>query len=269
MPDAAWRPTRELLAESRLAGLLRASGAAGLEALQARAVDDPAWFWGLAVDDLGLSWQRRATRVLDVAGGPEWARWWIGGAFNYAEAATGPRAERDPDGEALAWEGEPGDVRTLTNAELRAAVERAAGSFRTLGVEAGDRVGVFLPMLPETVVTVLGLGLIGAIYTPIFSGYGAPAVAARLADSSARLLVTADGFWRRGRLVAMKAVADEAVAAAPSVERVVVVRRLGEAARDMPWTAGRDLAWDDAMAAGAGADPLPIGPTDPETPYML
>ncbi|HEU4918372.1 MAG TPA: AMP-binding protein, partial [Candidatus Limnocylindrales bacterium] len=218
---------------------------------------------------LGLSWQRRATSVLDLRGGPEWARWWIGGAFNYAEAATGSRATRDPEGEALAWEGEPGDVRTLTNAELRAAVERAAAAFRALGVEVGDRVGVFLPMLPETVVTVLGLGLIGAIYTPIFSGYGAPAVAARLADSGARLLVTADGFWRRGGPVAMKAVADEAVAAAPSVERVVVVRRLGEAAQSMPWTGGRDLTWDDAMAAAAGVGPLPTGPTDPETPYML
>jgi acetyl-CoA synthetase len=269
VPDAAWRPTRELLAGSRLAGLLRASGATDLEALHARAVEDPAWFWGLAVDDLGLTWQRRATSVLDLADGPEWARWWAGGAFNYAEAATGPRAARDPDGAALAWEGEPGDVRTLTNAELRAAVERAAGAFRTLGVEAGDRVGVFLPMLPETVVTVLGLGLIGAIYTPIFSGYGAPAVAARLADSGARLLVTADGFWRRGGAVAMKAVADEAVAAAPSVERVVVVRRLGEAAGDVPWTDGRDLTWDEAMAGAADPGTLTNGPTDPEAPYML
>ena len=269
VPDAAWRPTRELLAGSRLAGLLRASGATDLEALHARAVEDPAWFWGLAVDDLGLTWQRRATSVLDLAGGPEWARWWAGGAFNYAEAATGPRAARDPDGEALAWEGEPGDVRTLTNAELRAAVERACGAFRTLGVEAGDRVGVFLPMLPETVVTVLGLGLIGAIYTPIFSGYGAPAVAARLADSGARLLVTADGFWRRGGAVAMKAVADEAVAAVPSVERVVVVRRLGAAAGDVPWTDGRDLTWDEAMAGAADPGTLTNGPTDPEAPYML
>ena len=225
-PDAAWRPTAELLAESRLARFLRATGLPDLEALQARAVDDPAWFWGAAADDLALDWQRRPSQILDLSDGPEWARWWIGGAFNYADAATRPRAERDPDGGALAWEGEPGDVRTFTNAELRTAVERAARAFRSLGVGSGDRVGIFLPMLPETVITVLALGMLGAIYTPIFSGYGAPAVAARLVDCEAKLLVTADGFWRRGNPVALKATADEAVAAAPSVERVVVVRRL-------------------------------------------
>jgi acetyl-CoA synthetase len=267
VPDAAWRPTPELLAESRLAGFLRTSGANGLGSLQAKAADDPAWFWGAAADDLGIAWQRPPASVVDLSGGPEWARWWIGGAFNYAEAATRPRAERDPDGEAIVWEGEPGEVRRLTNAELAHEAARAAGAFRSLGVRAGDRVGVFLPMLPETVVTVLALGLIGAIYTPIFSGYGAPAVAARLADSGARLLVTADGFWRRGRPVGLKAIADEAVAAAPDVERVVVVRRLGgEAGLDVPWTADRDVDWADALR---DAEPIGAATTDPETPYML
>src|SRR5687768_11027091 len=190
VPDAAWRPTPELLADSRLAGLLRATGSRDVESLQARAAADPVWFWGAAAADLGIAWQRAPSAVADLSGGPEWARWWLGGAFNYAEAATHPRAERDPDGEAVVWEGEPGEVRRLTNAELANAAVVAAGAFRALGVRVGDRVGVFLPMLPETVITVLALGLIGAIYTPIFSGYGAPAVAARLADSGARLRVT-------------------------------------------------------------------------------
>ena len=272
VPDAAWRPTADLLAESRLAGFLRATGRPGLEALQARAVDDPAWFWGAAVDDLALDWQRRPLKVLDLSDGPEWARWWSGGAFNYADAATRPRAERDPDGQALAWEGEPGDVRTFTNAELRTAVERAARAFRSLGVGSGDRVGIFLPMLPETVITVLALGMLGAIYTPIFSGYGAPAVAARLVDCEAKLLVTADGFWRRGNPVSLKATADEAVVAAPSVQRVLVVRRLGSSVQEVPWAAGRDVDWQEAMATAAAAEaepPVVAATTDPETPYML
>jgi acetyl-CoA synthetase len=269
VPDAAWRPTPELLTDSRLAGLLRATGAVDLEALQARAVEDPAWFWGAAVDDLGLDWQRRPSRILDASDGPEWARWWVGGRFNWADAATQTRAERDPDGEALAWEGEPGDVRQLTNAELRSAVLRAARMFRDLGVTAGDRVGIFLPMLPETVVSVLALGILGAIYTPIFSGYGAPAVATRLVDSGAKLLVTADGFWRRGRTVEMKALADEAVAAAPTVERVVVVRRAGAPINQLPWTEGRDVAWEDALRTGADDDEMTAAATDPETPFML
>ena len=88
VPDAAWRPTFELLADSRLARLLRATGVGDLEALQARAVDDPGWFWGAAADDLELDWQRPPTTILDLSDGPEWARWWGGGAFNYADAAT-------------------------------------------------------------------------------------------------------------------------------------------------------------------------------------
>jgi acetyl-CoA synthetase len=267
--EAAWRPGPALLADSRLARFLRSTGEPDLESLQARAVDDPAWFWAAAADDLALDWQRRPRTVLDLADGPEWARWWIGGAFNYADAATRPRAEREPDGPAFAWEGEPGDVRTFTNGELRSAVERAARAFRALGVGPGDRVGIFLPMLPETVITVLALGLLRAIYTPIFSGYGAPAVASRLSDCGARFLVTADGFWRRGNPVHLKATADQAVAAAPSVEHVVVVRRLGTPAGKLPWTQGRDVGWDDAMAAADAEPPIVTTTTDPETPYML
>ena len=98
VPDAAWRPSRELLADSRLAGFLRAIGEPDLERLQARAVADPAWFWSAAADDLGLAWQRPPAEVMDSTGGPEWTRWWRGGAFNYAEAAVEPRAARDPGG---------------------------------------------------------------------------------------------------------------------------------------------------------------------------
>jgi acetyl-CoA synthetase len=269
VPDAAWRPGPELLAESRLARFLRSTGEPNLEALQARAVDDPAWFWGAAANDLALDWQRQPTTVMDVSDGPEWARWWTGGAFNYADAATRPRAERDPDGPALIWEGEPGDVRTYTNAELLTAAQLAARAFRSLGIVAGDRVGIFLPMLPETVITVLALGMLGAIYTPIFSGYGAPAVASRLSDCGARLLVTADGFWRRGNPVRLKATADEAVAAAPTVERVLVVRRFRVPVAELPWMDGRDVDWDQAMAAAEGEPPVTVAATDPETPYML
>jgi acetyl-CoA synthetase len=208
---------------------------------------------------------------MDISRGPEWATWWSGGAFNHAIAATRPRAERDPDGGAVAWEGEDGSIRRLTNRELATEVERAARMFAAQGVSAGARVGVFLPMLPETVIATLALSRLEAIFTPIFSGYGAPAVATRLRDCEASVLVTADGFLRRGSRVAMKQAADEAVAQTPSVKRVIVVPRMGDRAAT-PWNLERDRWWDEAIAAvdrsGARAAPLPDA-TDPETPYML
>src|SRR5947207_3199193 len=274
VPSAAWRPTRELLAESRLARFLQATRETSLDAVQARAVADPAWFWGAAVDDLGLGWQREPDQVMDASGGPEWTRWWRGGAFNHADASTEGRASRDPDGEAIAWEGEDGEVRRLTNAALRDHVVVAARMFQGAGIRSGDRVGIFLPMLVETVIATLALGRIGAIYTPIFSGYGAPAVAARLRDCEASVLVTADGFFRRGAVVPMKAIADEAAALAPSVGRVIVVRRLGVRAPAPPWNADRDRWWDQSVDAARAAlvdegEPETDLPTDPETPYML
>jgi acetyl-CoA synthetase len=276
-PDVAWRPGPELTANGRLARFLRTTGMGGVADLHARAVDDPAWFWGAAADDLGLAWQRRPTGVMDASGGPEWTRWWTGGRFNYAVAATEPRAARDPDGGALAWEGEDGSVRRLTNAELDAAVRDAAAMLGAVGVGAGDRVGIFMPMLVETVVASLAVGRLGAIFSPIFSGYGAPAVAARLRDCEATVLITADGFLRRGGVVAMKAVADEAVELSPSIRRVIVVRRLGERAAETPWNPARDRWWDEAIAsirrdgseAPGGNATEPETGTDPETPYML
>ncbi|MFZ5855096.1 MAG: AMP-binding protein [Chloroflexota bacterium] len=270
VPAAAWRPTPELLAESRLARFLRTTGEPTLDDLQRHAADDPAWFWGAAADDLGLPWQRRPRQVVDRSGGPEWARWWLGGSFNYALAALEPRARREPDRPALAWEGEDGAVRRLTNAELETEVERAARMLAAAGVGEGDRVGIFLPMLVETVVAVLALGRLRAIYTPIFSGYGHAAVAGRLADCEASLLITADGFLRRGSMVRLKETADAALLDAPTVRRVLVVRRLGERAGAIPWDPGRDRWWDEELAAAPADAPAQApGPTDPETPYLL
>lgn len=296
VPDAAWRPGPHEFATARLARFVAATGSADLTALQAHAAADPAWFWGAAADDLAIPWQRRPQQTLDASHGPEWTRWWTGGAFNHAAASIDPRAERDPDGEALVWEGEDGEVRRFTAAALQSEVDRAARMLGRLGVGQGDRVGILLPMLPETVIAVLALGLLRAIFTPIFSGYGAEAIASRLRDCEASLLITADGFLRRGAAVALKAVADDAVALAPSVRQTLVVRRLGQRAGTTPWDPSRDRWWDAEMAKvpddGAGAAKTgtssagtewpagapgasPAGTpgdrpgTDPELPYMI
>ena len=265
--DVAWRPDPEAAGQAHLARFLRATGEPSLDALQARAVADPAWFWGAAVEDIGIRWDRPPTSILDGSRGPAWTRWWIGGELNHAHASLEPRLAHDPDAEAIVWEGEDGAIRRLTNAELAADVDAAVVRLAALGVRSGDRVGILLPMLTETVVAVLALGRLRAIFTPIFSGYAAPAIATRLADCEASVLITADGFLRRGSWVPLKAIADDAVRDVPSVRRVVVVQRAGDSI-SAPWTEGRDAWWHEPVEPSESR-PADGAATDPETPYML
>jgi acetyl-CoA synthetase len=245
-PDAiVWRPSPETARASRIGRLLAASGLAGLADLQRRSVEDPEWYWDTVCRDVGIRWRHPYRRVLETPQGIAWPRWFEGGLLNLSETCLdrhldGPGRDRP----ALIAEADDGQVRTLTFAELAAEVRRLAAALRRLGVGPGDTVGIYLPMSAEAAVAVLAVVRIGAIYTPCFSGYGAPAVAMRLQDCQARLLITADAFRRRGQTVSMKRVADEAVAAAPSVRTVLVHRRLGA---DVPWTPGRDVWWDEAV----------------------
>lgn len=264
-PDVLWRPTQEHLERSRLLRFMRAIGVASYEELLAWSVADPARFWDAVLRDLAIEFYRPYTVTLDLARGLPWARWFVDGRYNYAHDAVDKRAS-GVAGEkvAILWEGEEGTTRALTYRQLHAAANRTAHALRALGLRQGDRVGIFLPMIPEAVIAVLACAKVGAIYTPIFSGYGAPAVASRLADCEARVLITADGFYRRGRVVEMKGVADAAVASVPSVERVVVVRRLGCA---VAWSAGRDVWWDDLVAHQP--DSFATEQTGAEDPYMI
>lgn len=240
-PEIVWTPSAELLRDANVARFMAVEGVDGFDALVRRSIDDPEWFWDAVVRFLGLRFTRPYHTVLDTSGGAPWAKWFVGGALNAAEScldrhADDPAVASEP---AVVWEGEEGAVRSLTWAELRTLTDRIASGLAARGVRAGDAVGLFLPMVPETVAALLAVAKLGAIFLPIFSGYGADAVAVRLADAGAVALVTADGFTRRGRVVPMKEVADEAVARVPSVHTVVVVSRLGR--DDVPMTGGRDV----------------------------
>ena len=241
-----WRPTPEVAGRSRIGGLMRAHGIATLADLQDRSVRDPEWYWDAVVRDLGIRWTTPYTRVLDDSRGEAWPIWFPGGRLNLAENCLDRHVEkgRGP-APAVIWEGDDGRSRTLTYAELAAEVNRLANALPRLGVGEGDRVGIFLPMSPEAVIATLAVAKIGAIYTPCFSGFGAGAVASRLSDCEATLVITADGFRRRGQVVKLKETADEAVARCPSVKTVLVHRALG---REIPWTEERDHWWHEAVA---------------------
>jgi acetyl-CoA synthetase len=221
-------------------------GCATLEALWDYARADIARFYHELVSEMGLAWFEPYSETLDLSRGVPFARWFVGGRYNasYNCLDRWVRAGRGAD-TALVWEGEDGAVRTFSFDELLAQVCKLAGALRRLGIVSGDTVGIYMPLLPETAIALLAIGRIGAIAVPAFSGYGAPALATRLADAQAKALLTVDGVSRRGKIVDMKTTADAALTDVPSVKHVVMFRRTGA---DVPWTKGRDVDWHEAVA---------------------
>jgi acetyl-CoA synthetase len=211
--------------------------------IYAEAAADRLAFW--AKQAHRLRWQTEWTEVLDWSDAP-FAKWFVGGKLNvtvncldrHVEAGFGGRV-------AYHWEGEPGDSRTITYAELLAEVCRAANALTELGVRAGDRVAIYMPMIPEIAIAMLACARLGAPHNVVFGGFSADALAGRIQDADARFVITADGGWRRGKQTPLKPAVDEAAARCPSVEKVLVVRRTGQ---DCPMTEGRDVWWHDVVA---------------------
>ena len=240
MTAAVWRPDPLAAAGANVARFARAQGIDGFEALRRRSIEDPEWFWDAVVSFLDLEFAEPYSRVLDVSDGIPWARWFGGGRLNLAHACVDRHAATDPLRPAVVWEGEDGEVRHWTYEDLRAEADGLAVLLAGRGVGEGDAVGIYMPMLPETVAAVLAVAKLGAVFLPVFSGYAADAIAVRLADAGARALVTADAFWRRGKRVDMADVARRAVEQVPSVATVVVVPRFGDGELHPGWTAWPD-----------------------------
>ena len=222
---------------------LAAAANLGPEAYQ-RAAEDRLGFWADAASR--LEWAQPWTDVLDWSD-PPFAKWFVGGKLNVAVNCV-DRHVTAGHGEQVAyhWVGEPGDTRTITYAQLQDSVCQAANALTELGVQAGDRVAVYLPMIPEAVVTMLACARIGAVHMVVFGGFSADALASRITDADAAVVVTADGGYRRGAASALKPAVDEAITKLPdgAVRSVLVVKRTGE---EVAWTEGRDQWWDDLV----------------------
>jgi acetyl-CoA synthetase len=191
-----------------------------------------------------LSWDTPFDEVLDWSAAP-FAKWFVGGKLNVAYNCVDRHVEAgNGDRVAIRWEGEPGDSRELTYADLLAGVSKAANALTGLGLVAGDRVAIYMPMVPEAIVAMLACARLGIMHSVVFAGFSATALAARIEDAEAKLVITTDGQYRRGQAVSLKEPVDEAVAGQKSVEHVLVVRRTGI---DTPWTEGRDLWWHDTV----------------------
>jgi acetyl-CoA synthetase len=260
-----WKPSQEVLERANVVRLMRRHGIDDYWELVRRAQEDPEWFWAAAIEDIGIEFSQPWERVVDDSRGPEWATWFVGGKLNLAWNCV-HRWAREPESasrRAAVWQAEDGERAELTYAELSREVTVLAEGLRDLGVGPGDAVATFLPMSPQVAIASHACAHLGAIQVPIFSGFAAPAVAARLVDSEAKVVITADSSLRRGRRVAMKAIVDEASGEAEHLEHVVVWRRLGE---ETPM-GSRDVFWDELVSDMPGTlEPLAV---ESEHPYLL
>jgi acetyl-CoA synthetase len=249
-------PPKEFAARARIKSL------AEYQKLWDRAAADPPAFWAeLARQE--LHWFTPFTKAL-VWNEP-FAQWFVGGKTNVSHnaldrnlaAGLGQRT-------AILWEGEPGDTRSLTYAELHREVCKFANVLKGLGIGPGDVVSIYLPMVPELAVAMLACARIGAIHSVIFAGFSAEAIAERNRDAKAKLQITADSGWRRGKSLPLKETVDEALAKSPSVQKCVVLKRVGNPVNIQ---AGRDFWWHEQMAKAAGD--CPATPMDSEAPLFI
>ncbi|HEX6516435.1 MAG TPA: acetate--CoA ligase [Nocardioidaceae bacterium] len=191
-----------------------------------------------------ITWAEPFTEVLDWSN-PPFAKWYVGGKLNAAYNCVDRHVEEGRgDKVAYYFEGEPGDTREITYAQLKDQVCQAANALLELGVRTGDRVAIYMPMIPETVIAMLACARIGAPHTVVFGGFSSQALVDRINDCDARLVITADGGYRRGAPASLKPAVDEALTKCPDVRHVMVVRRTGQ---DVAWTDGRDVWWDDVV----------------------
>lgn len=242
--EIVWRPSAEQIEHSNLKRFMDAHAIASYEELMERSTSDVAWFSDAILKFLDIQFQKPYSQVVDLSGGIQRPLWCVNGEMNIAYNCVDKWAEDEATAgkTAVVWEGEEGTVRQWTYAQLYAEVNRNANALRGLGLGKGDGIGIHMPMTPEIVAAVLAIAKIGAIILPLFSGYGVSAIEARLNGAGAKALYTADGSFRRGKIVPLKATADKADV--PTLEHVIVLKRAGN---DVAMVADRDQFYHDLI----------------------
>ncbi|MEM7146492.1 MAG: acetate--CoA ligase [Verrucomicrobiota bacterium] len=242
----------------------RIQNLADYQKLYQESIDDPESFWNREASE--LTWQKPWDQVLDWSN-PPFAKWFVGGQTNISQNCLdrhleGPRRDK----KAIIWEGEPGDIRTLTYAELHAEVCRFANVLKQNNINKGDRVIIYMPMVPEAAIAMLALARVGAIHSVVFGGFSADSIRDRIEDSGATAVITADGGWRRAKIVPLKENVDNALkgAGTEQVEKVIVLRRTEQ---EVNMKEGRDVWWHEEMDR-ADAD-CPPEPHDAEDPLFI
>ena len=226
-----------------------------------RSLDDPEGFWAEAARE--LHWFRPWDSVLNW--NEPFAEWFSGGQTNASYNCLDLQVERGlGDKVAFHWEGEPGDRRTLTYSEMLDEVSRFANGLKSLGVKKGDRVAIYLPLIPEAIVAMLACARLGAPHTVVFGGFSSSALTDRITDTGARFVITADGGYRRGAVLPLKPAVDEALERTDTVEKVVVVKRAGN---NISWQEGRDEWYHELVSAQSGD--CPAEPLDAEHPLFI
>ena len=268
--EIAWQPNPDWIAQSNLQQFMDRHGIESYDALLARSVEDIAWFWDAVMEDLDIRFTQPYSQIVDLSDGAQFPRWCVDGQMNIIHncldkwQTTATAAET-----AFIWEGEDGGNLTLTYAQLHHEVCRCANALRSLGIGKGDAIGLYMPMIPELAVAFLAVIKIGGIILPLFSGYGPSAIRNRLNDAGAKTVFTADGFLRRGQPVAMKTTLDRALVEVPSVQQVIVCKRLPDSspASQIPWQAERDRWWHELVPSQPSE--AETSPTAAEDPLMI
>ena len=247
--EIAWRPDPSMIAASNLQAFMRFAGVSDYDALVARANAEPGWFDDMLLKHVDYRFYRPYEKILDASRGAPFPRWCVGGTTNVAlNALDRWRGTPTYDKTALDWVGERGEQRSFTYRDLDREVCRCAEGLRALGLGRGDVIATYLPNVPEAAIAMLAIPKIGAIAMPLFSGFGADAIAARVELAGAKAVVATDGALRRGRPTDTKSIVDEAVQQTACVRHVIVVRH---AANPVKWTAGRDHWWHELLEGRA------------------